>query len=148
MLWRLAQKHLFCTGKTFELAPHFSNILVNEGYKLLIQLMEGMDIVIGPQARAARDDVRVQNAEVAHTAESKEGGYHEGWTDWTRMQVSKRVTMSSNKKLYNSCNNEDVKPIHKQLFEKDSESESDREDKETTSPIHYEVEEEASDPVH
>ncbi|KAL3269755.1 hypothetical protein HHI36_008815 [Cryptolaemus montrouzieri] len=57
-----------------------------------------------------------------------------------------RVTMSSSKKLYNLCNDENVKQIYKQLFVVDSESERDREDRKTTPSIQYEVEEVVSDP--
>ena len=52
VLWRIAPKHIFCTGKTIELAAFLSAIIFNEGWTPILRLM---GIVIGPQAKAAAD---------------------------------------------------------------------------------------------
>ena len=76
VLWRIAPKHIFCMGKTIELAAFLSAIIFNEGWTPVLRLMEVMGVVIGPQAKTAadaRDHVHVRKAEVVHTAASKQG---------------------------------------------------------------------------
>ena len=76
LLWHFAPKHLHNGLKTIELAYFLAVSKLNVGFYAILKILKVMDVIIGPIAKEyaiERDDRRMKQAELRHTAFSKEG---------------------------------------------------------------------------
>ncbi|EZA47227.1 hypothetical protein X777_16489 [Ooceraea biroi] len=75
VLWKFAPKHIFSSAKIIEISSFLATCIFNEGFVPLLQIMEGMGIKLGINAKIMadrRDERRFRIAEKRATAASKE----------------------------------------------------------------------------
>ncbi|KOC59898.1 hypothetical protein WH47_10539 [Habropoda laboriosa] len=55
-VWHLAPKHIICGKKIFKIATYCAACIFNEGFALIVKIMDVMGVKIGPEAFTERQN--------------------------------------------------------------------------------------------